>query len=319
MRDESGAVPIDERVVPAALAGPGEQLRAARLQQGLEIADVARQLKLFPRQIEALETDNFAALPSLVFVRGFIRNYARVLGLDAQPLLRMAGVTLEPAVAGPTPPVTAPKAEPVMAPTAPPGDDIVVPIPIAPAEPNRSWAWLIGAVVVVVVAGFGYGFLRQPSSNDTGAEVPVTLQPQPAVGSGQEAAGMAPPTTTDAANPANPAAAGAAPGIAPTPAETAAAMPGKAIPDVAADPSATGSGPAIHLSFSHAAWVEIRDRGGVVVFSQLSPAGAQRVVRGTPPFTLVVGNASGVAITYNGREVDLVPYTRTEVAHLTLE
>ena len=63
----------------------------------------------------------------------------------------------------------------------------------------------------------------------------------------------------------------------------------------------------------------MKDASGSIVFSQLSPAGSERVVRGQPPFQLVVGNAGGVKVTYNARTVDLAPHTRTDVARVTLE
>jgi cytoskeleton protein RodZ len=79
------------------------------------------------------------------------------------------------------------------------------------------------------------------------------------------------------------------------------------------------TGPAIRMTFSRESWVEVRDRDGNVIFGQLNPEGSIRVVRGQPPFSLVVGNASGVSLTYNGKTVDLTPHTRTDVARLTLE
>ena len=60
-------------------ASPGQMLRAAREAKGWKVEQVASQLKLSRRQIEALEADAFADLPGLTFVRGFVRNYARVL------------------------------------------------------------------------------------------------------------------------------------------------------------------------------------------------------------------------------------------------
>ena len=62
-----------------ALASPGAQLAAAREMSGLSITDIARQLKLSPWQVEALESGDYRRLPGAVFVRGFIRNYARVV------------------------------------------------------------------------------------------------------------------------------------------------------------------------------------------------------------------------------------------------
>ena len=59
---------------------PGAILLEERRRQSLSLTDVARQLKLSPRQVEALERDDYAALPGPVFVRGFMRNYARHAG-----------------------------------------------------------------------------------------------------------------------------------------------------------------------------------------------------------------------------------------------
>jgi len=65
----------------------GATLRAARERAGLSLTDVAGHLKFAPRQIEALEADDFIHLPEMPFVRGFVRNYAKLLQIDAAPLL----------------------------------------------------------------------------------------------------------------------------------------------------------------------------------------------------------------------------------------
>ena len=92
-----------EQGTPVAPA-PGV-LAAARNAAGMTLADAARNLKLSPRQVEALESGDYARLPGPVFVRGFIRNYARLLKIDAAPLLAeiasqaAAEQPVEPAVA----------------------------------------------------------------------------------------------------------------------------------------------------------------------------------------------------------------------------
>jgi cytoskeleton protein RodZ len=73
------------------------------------------------------------------------------------------------------------------------------------------------------------------------------------------------------------------------------------------------------MTFSRESWVEVRDRRGKVIFSQLNPEGSEQVVRGRPPLSVVVGNVSGVTLVHEGKPVDLSPYARTEVARLTLE
>src|SRR5450830_941197 len=69
------------------LTSLGRMLREAREHLGLSVADVAAQIKFAPRQIEALEADDFKHLPEAAFLRGFVRSYAKILHLDAQTLL----------------------------------------------------------------------------------------------------------------------------------------------------------------------------------------------------------------------------------------
>lgn len=71
----------------AGVISPGMALAAARKAQGLTVENVAGRLRLSPFQIKAIEADDFAALPGAVFARGFVRNYARLLNLNTEPLL----------------------------------------------------------------------------------------------------------------------------------------------------------------------------------------------------------------------------------------
>ena len=66
---------------------PGAQLARQREARGWTVAEVAAQLNLAARQIKALENDDYAALPGMAIVRGFIRAYAKLLKIDATPLL----------------------------------------------------------------------------------------------------------------------------------------------------------------------------------------------------------------------------------------
>ena len=82
----------------------------------------------------------------------------------------------------------------------------------------------------------------------------------------------------------------------------------------------SGSGPAqIQLAFEGESWVEVKDASGETIYARLNGAGTERVVKGTPPFSLVVGNAHGVKIRYKDKSVDLEPHTRVDVARITLE
>ncbi|HEX7070992.1 MAG TPA: DUF4115 domain-containing protein, partial [Rhodothermales bacterium] len=75
----------------------------------------------------------------------------------------------------------------------------------------------------------------------------------------------------------------------------------------------------IALHFDAESWVEIRDASGKVLLSQLNPPDSDKVVRGVPPFAVVIGNAQHVKLTYDGQPFDLAPHIRVEVARFTLK
>lgn len=95
------ATPVPEQVGARSV---GAQLRQAREAAGLTPEEVAQAIKFSPRQIEALEADAYAALPGATIVRGFVRNYARLLKLDADALLRDLDAVLPAAPAQVRPP-----------------------------------------------------------------------------------------------------------------------------------------------------------------------------------------------------------------------
>jgi cytoskeleton protein RodZ len=99
-------------------------------------------------------------------------------------------------------------------------------------------------------------------------------------------------------------------------------MKDSAAPKVAKDAAApkTAGGPnRLVLRFEEEAWAEVTDAAGRQLVSSLNAAGTERVVRGTPPFNLVIGNAQHVKVSYNDREIDLQPHVRVEVARFTLK
>lgn len=66
----------------------GAQLRAARTRQQLKIEQVAGELHLDPEIIRAIERDDPASLPAPIFVQGYLRGYARLVGLPEEALIR---------------------------------------------------------------------------------------------------------------------------------------------------------------------------------------------------------------------------------------
>jgi cytoskeleton protein RodZ len=90
--------------------------------------------------------------------------------------------------------------------------------------------------------------------------------------------------------------------------------------DVPGAPGAARHGErVVRLVFDEESWVEIRDRSGGAIFTQLNSPGTVQEVRGVPPLAVVVGNAHGVRMTYDDQPVDLARHTKVDVARLTLE
>lgn len=71
----------------AGAPGPGEELRRERERQGLAVTQVASELCLARPQVEALEADDYDSLPPAPFIRGYLRSYARLLGIEAEALV----------------------------------------------------------------------------------------------------------------------------------------------------------------------------------------------------------------------------------------
>ena len=65
----------------------GETLRQARLDRGVSLAEAEQETHIRRRYLEALEAEDYSALPAQVYTRGFIRTYARYLGLDPEATL----------------------------------------------------------------------------------------------------------------------------------------------------------------------------------------------------------------------------------------
>lgn len=70
---------------------PGERLRQVRMAQKRELAEIAAHLNIPERHLVALEADDYAHLPEPPFIRGYLRSYARMLGLDANALVARFG------------------------------------------------------------------------------------------------------------------------------------------------------------------------------------------------------------------------------------
>lgn len=278
--------------VETAVAEPriGDTLMAARQAQNLSVIDVANRLKLSVHQVEALEQGAYERLPGPVFVRGFTRNYARLLKLDPDAMVRAVDAQL-------------PQAVPASGASS---GETNIPMP---ARSNGRWPIIAGLAAVVFLGAALIDVLwpESPSTGVAGAPSQPASEASPA-----PVASTAPAVESAAAPQPAPAGASAIAPAAVTP-QPPAAMTANY------QPGANGGGAILRLAFEQQSWVQVRDAGGKVVLEALFPAGSSREIDARPPVTLVIGNAPGVRLTYGGRAIDLAPHTRVAVARLTLE
>jgi cytoskeleton protein RodZ len=101
---------------------------------------------------------------------------------------------------------------------------------------------------------------------------------------------------------------------------TAPAVPPVVVPSKtpASEPKTTTGRHRLVVRTEGEAWIEIKDSLDRMLVSSLNPPGSERVVRGRPPYSLVIGNASQVSITYDDKPVDLARHIRQDVARFTL-
>ena len=292
-------VPQSAPDVVAEPARLGKGLADAREACGFSVSDIARQLRLSPVQVEALESGDYQRLPGPVFVRGFMRNYARIVNLDPAPLIAAIAEHLPDASA------------------AAPGltHSVEIPFPTGRAFPVKRFA--LAGLLVVAALGV-YEFYPDPAPES--AANPDSVKLSPAVATVEERA-----VTTEAGAAQQPAIESAATVVQMAGDGSAPADKEKTASDAtvsAARPAAVAPAKAEHLvrlNFERDAWVEIRDRYGNKIFSQLNPAGTEQAVSGVAPLSVVVGNANAVRLFHNERRVDLAPYVKVDVARLTLE
>lgn len=308
---------------PAHYVRCGSAMRSSREEQNLTVQEIATRLRLSVKQIEALEADNFSALPEPTIVRGFIRNYAKQLKIDAEPLLQ---------------------AYSAMAPSSEPHEMIVKPSAnmkmTSYKKPNKG-LYAFGGVAVLLGLGiwlFYQNYVQKPSPTKEIASignVEVVPLPEPALPIAEREASLQPSTElalppadnvipSTALPPEN--AAGSIIPASPTPSVQAElTIPTQPAPTTVIPPvtepavvNKVGTG-RIELSATQETWVSVIDGNGNEVYSKTIFAGSRETLNAKLPVDITVGNAGATNLSMNGKSYDLAPYSRNNVAHIKLE
>jgi cytoskeleton protein RodZ len=309
----------------------GGALNIARESQGLTIQDVAKQLRLGVRQIEALETDNFAILPEATIVKGFIRNYAKLLKISSEPLIA-AYNEIKPD-------------KEQHAYTLNPG----INMKISEHKQSDMGRYFVLTFVILIVAGiwfFYQNYVQKPSpvnpipeivealpelalpateriQDDTTYQLEMPEQDNLEVSNetaSTEAADVAVSQESAAASVNDAEQTTTTEAVAteqPVAELEVTASEGEVAVDAATAP--TPGKTRLAFTATQETWLSVVNASGQEVYNKILYAGNHDVIDVWQPAEIVVGNAHGATLVVDGKAIDLAPYTRINVARVRLD
>ncbi|WP_322844702.1 RodZ family helix-turn-helix domain-containing protein [Pseudomonas sp. B33.4] len=338
-------------VVAANRVNPGETLRQARESNGWSLAEVALKLNLTVTSLSNLEAGAFDKLPGHTFARGYIRAYAKLLGMDQTVLVQQFDQSTGTDSQGSNVHALGRIEEPVRV--------------------SHTILRIVSLLLLIAVIGGGFVWWQDQTSlrtKDLASLAPEHVEVEGADGTTQihpidepedqaveenqtdsstalalpQSETTAESTGAEAASPATAPTAPAAPAVTPTapvhtpapvvvnPATPAPSVPATPAPTVTAPvvpatpaPTAEAAAPVagegqVQLQFSADCWAQVTDGRGKVLFSGLKHKGDNVSVSGKPPLNVRLGVARAAQVSYNGQPVDIAPFTSGETARLKL-
>ena len=304
MEDKLVVNELIQQTEPSTLGG---RLAVAREAKQLTHQDVSNTLRLSLKQVVDLENSDFAALPDPMVTRGFIRNYARLLDLDAEPLLAIYRAQVPDRLP----------------------DAILVQSSMhfeMPTKGNHLWfKYVIGSVVLMVLVLLWFAYIpksQKPAVEKLNAtEHLVVEQPLPEIAlpaaerlTGSNAEVLNLPNANLASADSNSA----------TPVAVLAEPKSVVKLEVPAKVEARGNVPSIMskkvtVVCTESSWMQAKDKSGKVVFEKKLAAGSTETFEGEAPLSVWIGNAKATRLTFLDKPVDLTASTQNNVARLTLE
>lgn len=326
--DESGGAQYATGTAPGAL------LAACRKQRGWTVEQVASQLNLAPRQVFAMESDDYASLPVMAVTRGFIRSYAKLLKIDPAPLLAALGGEIALAQ-----PIASRKA------LATPFSEAR--LPSMGQKPGLATKWVFGLLLAIlggvavwasrqgsdlsslsvsasnqVKDGIAYFSANGGSAQSNAKKVETTPGSQgggTAVASGalQVSSTLTSPEPAPVVTeqPAAPAVSGQNTQVV-QPEDSTAVLPA---PQTASDASPASDKNVLVLTAREDSWVKIKHaENKSILFSRLLKAGTTETIQLTGPVKVLIGNSDGIDVTLRGVPVE-IKSGKGKVARLTLK
>ncbi len=288
---------------------PGQVLRLQREELKLSIQEIAKRIHLDVKIIEAIENDSSEGMPSAIYVRGYLRSYAKVVGADADEIIKLYN-----ADSPPPPPEILPEVKP---PSQVSSND----------KPVKAFTYLItlGLVLLLLIWYQSNFVVNTQKSNEqlntetsiNGTDITYKIINHP--GSWQSpnnnmAEGVDIEPTTSLLSITNDISElevyDEEQTVETTPTERS---------DDNSSLSVSGQGPdTIDMKLTSDSWIEINDKNNNRLFHDLALAGKEYSISGTAPLTVLLGFSKGVSIKFNGKPFDAEPYSRAGIARFTL-
>ena len=257
----------------------GEELKRLREEKGLTIRDVSDATHIGGRFLQSIESDNYSILPGGIFNRGFVRSYARFVGMDEEQALVMYGQQLE-SQGGEAPRTLAPSME---------GID---------EEVSSPWGSI--ALIVIILILLSAGILAAYRFFKAGEVIPpvvISSTPNTATSATPDD-GLAPSPTASGASTQSPAPASSV-GASPSPAASGSPLPGAAIPA----PPLTGALQLKLQAKDGECWIKVRaDANPKSEMATLKP-GEIKEISGNDRLIVNIGNVMTLDAYLNGRPI----------------
>lgn len=293
--------------------GPGQLLRNAREQLGWTREQVASRIHLRLTLIAAIESDTYDKHTSHTFIRGYLRTYAKLVGMPEETILAAYDKL------GLTPP-----------------DNIDMQ---SFSRRSRQQAndsrlkvvtWLVILVLIALSVAWWWQSTARRSAGDealAATEMGATSNtPSATVPPAVDVADpvVAPATSAAAATSADPVASAAATtlpvdassAVATTAVATSAATATQPAADTAT--SEPAKVPQLKMSFTADCWLDVKDAKGKTLFSGLKKANDELVLEGPEPLKFIIGAPMAVNIEYQGKSIDMSRYNNGRTARLSL-
>src|SRR5262245_5811352 len=264
------------------MASAGSHLHALRERHGVSLEELAQSTRISQRFLEALEADEFAALPAGPFAKGFIRSYCQALNEPSEePLALYEAATTKPVPRRASPP---------------------------PPRKRRSLAPVLVSLALLVILGAALMAVTLVLRGSRGTAPRADAPEQVDSGPGLPAHVARPPASEPASAPAA--------ASAPAPAREApapAAGPDRRMPST----KSVGAPYRLVARASDSTWIRVRMEGGRTT-EETIPAGEMREWISNRPFELRIGNAGGLSLELNGQALPPLGARGTVIMHLVV-